>query len=109
MAPLRATIRTAVMLGVALALAIPACAEDIPLPEPDALKLRILVLERDLIVSRFQTMKAQADFAHADKQGQIDALTRALAEREGIDLDTYQIDPAKGVWKPKPERKETTR
>lgn len=74
-------------------------AEPPALAREDRLALRVLLLERDVIVSRFEAVKAQADLAHAAKQWEIERFIEDLAAREGFDLSTWTLDPATGIWK----------
>lgn len=95
-----------IFLVLVLGVLIAGAEEPVPLPEPDRLRLRVLVLEREVIRERFARLKAEADFAHAEKQGQITALAHELAVRDGFDLETWTLDEPTAAWKP---RKETPR
>ena len=79
------------------------------LAEPDAQRVKILLLERQVIRERFRASKAEADFAHADRQGQIDALRRELATRDGIDLTVWELNESTLTWTKKPVTKEPTK
>ena len=75
----------------------------VPLAELDRLRVQVLVLERDLIAQRFATVKAQADFAFAEKHAALTTLAREIAERDGFDLAAWELDVKTFAWRPKKE------
>ena len=92
--------RRLMLCAVLLAFATVARAEEpVKLAEADLLRLRLLIAERALIAERLNTVKARADFDHAQKHAEIEAFVRALADREGFDLDLYEPDAGRGVWR----------
>lgn len=79
-------------------------AGEMRLATEDALRFRVLLLERDLIRERFNHITAQANFAHAEKVAEIDAFVIGLAAREGFDLDEWQLDERSITWRPRAKK-----
>lgn len=82
-----------------LFLVVTAHAEGPPLGELDALRLELLVTQRQLIQERAGRVAAESQLEYAAKGRELDAALGAAAARAGVDLrEGWRPDVGKRAW-----------
>lgn len=72
----------------------------VPLAEVDALKIKVLMLERQLIQEQVSRVQAQAQVQFAEKAKALNAQIEQSAKNAKVDLaDGWQPDVEKKQWK----------
>jgi len=90
------------ILAVLLLLALPALAaeETKPLAEVHALRIRVLMLERQVIKAQAGRVQAEATLQYQEKAKALDAAVEAAAKESDVDLkEGWQPDVEKKVWR----------
>ena len=90
------------ILAVLLLLAVPALAaeETKPLAEVHALRIRVLMLERQVIEAQAGRVQAQAALQYQEKAKALDAAVEAAAKESEVDLkEGWQPDVEAKVWR----------
>lgn len=89
------------LLAVLLLLAVPAFAQETkPLEELHALRIRVLMLERQVIEAQAGRVQAQAALQYQEKAKALDAAVEAAAKDAGVDLrEGWQPDVEAKVWR----------
>jgi len=85
-----------------LLVAVPAFAaeETKPLAEVHALRIRVLMLERQVIEAQAGRVQAQAALQYQEKAKVLDATIEAAAKEADVDLkEGWQPDVDKKVWR----------
>ena len=68
--------------------------------ELDALKIKVLFLERQLIEAKVSALQCQAAAQFKEKAKELDTTVEAAAKTAGVDLkDGWQPDVERRVWK----------
>ncbi len=90
----------ALLCVVLLASPVLAAEETKPLDEVYALKIKILVLERQVIEAQTGRLQCQAGVQYQEKAKALDAAIEAAGKAAEIDLkDGWQPDVEKRIWK----------
>ena len=94
--------RPALVIAALLLLAVPtfAAEETKPLSEVHALRIRVLMLERQVIEAQAGRVQAQAALQYQAKAKALDAAVEAAAKEADVDLkEGWQPDVDAKVWR----------
>jgi len=95
-------VRPALVIAALLLLAVPtfAAEETKPLSEVHALRIRVLMLERQVIEAQAGRVQAQAALQYQAKAKALDAAVEAAAKEADVDLkEGWQPDVDAKVWR----------